>query len=328
MRRRAGGAPVLTDTLPLDTVEDAERGVHPSGGLRVEFLPPLRVGRRRLRFRVLVPGGPRRGSGGRRRRPRRMGREHPRSARGRGCRVHLRKRHPGRQPDHSRRRPGAVRASVSPRRLLHAARHRLRPSALGGPARDRHAEPGRALHLEPHPGGRQDGRRGARRGRRIRRRTRVALAGAPQAALRPRDGRPRGRDGGASPRPDASRGARPGGPRAPGRPHGVRGDRGRQIPGRHRRRDPARRGRIAAVAGPAGRRNPLEPGRAGRRKRGAGLAHGGGVRSRARGRARGGSRRRVRGGRHAPGARRRAAGARPRHGSSLRPGPLAVSASG
>ena len=68
---------------------------------------------------------------------------------------------------------------------------------------------------------------------------------------------------------------------------------------------PARRRRLAPAAGPARRRRPLEPGRAGRRERGAGLAHGGGVRARARRRARGGGRRRLRGRRHAPDSRRR-----------------------
>ncbi len=125
-----------------------------------------------------------------------MGREHPWGARGRRRRVHLRQGHPGRQPDHAGRRPGAVRPAFPPRRLLHAARHRLRPPALGGPARHRAAEPGRALHPEPDPGGREAGRRGERRGGGLRRRARVALAGAAQATLRPRDGRPRHRTAG------------------------------------------------------------------------------------------------------------------------------------
>ena len=123
----------------------------------------------------------------------------------------------------------------------------------------------------------------------------------------------------------ASRGGRARGPRARGRQHGARGDGGLPFPGRRRHGSGnAGRGRLAPAAGPAGRRRPLEPGRAGRRERGAGLAHGGGVRARARRRARGGGRRGLRGRRHAHHSRRCRARAQPRGGSGLRPGPLAA----
>ena len=165
------------------------------------------------------------------------------------------------------------------------------------------------------------------RGDAVRGRARVALAGAPQAALRPGDGRPR-----RAATADEHAGAR----RSRGRPRSptlgpVAGSMelaatgGHAVAGRRRGSGPARRGRLAPPAGPAGRRRPLEPGRAGRRERGAGLAHGGRVRARARRRARGRGRRRLRGRRH---ARRRSpaalARARPRGRGGLRPGPLAA----
>ena len=140
------------------------------------------MGRRRLRLRP--SRGVRQGPGRRRRGPGGLGREHPRSARRRRRRLHLRQGHPRRQPPHPGRQPGTFRAPLAPRGLLHAARHRHRPPALGRPARDGAAEPGRPLHPEPDPRGREARGRGGLRGGGLRGRARVAVAGAPQAAAR------------------------------------------------------------------------------------------------------------------------------------------------
>ena len=179
---------VLTGAPGPCTVELGNGSSNPLEVSAVEFLPTLRLGGGRFRgvcasVGTALPAG-------RRRRPRRLGRRARAACPSRAPSSRSSAR--GSRAAAWSRSPTARASSCCPR--CPPGSYTLRaveqgPRALGRSARDRAAQPRRALHAEPHAGGR-DGR-GDRHERHDRQPVRVALAGAPQAPLRAGDGRAR-----------------------------------------------------------------------------------------------------------------------------------------